>query len=401
MSRNGAKLAPTLHLPDICSKLPMTSAGLYLHIPFCRKACNYCNFHFSTSQSYRPRMLNAMLKELELRRAEWQEYKFETVYMGGGTPSLLESEEWIPFFEGLWQLLDQGAIQEFTLEANPEDINPTRAQLWKKAGVNRLSIGIQSLSDEDLQRMNRAHNSQQARDSIRIAKDQGYENLSVDLIYGTPWKDNDQWQSELQWVQDNDIPHLSAYALTVEEKTALHHSIQKGETPEPSETRAESQFLQLSDWAGTQKWEHYEISNLSRPGFRAVHNSRYWNGTPYLGIGPSAHSYDGQQRSWNVANNALFMNQAEESPTWKNEFEIVSAENRINETIMTQLRLSEGLDIKKIDASMPSWSTQNQSFLQQQVELGHLRLSNNRIILSPKGKFLCDFITAELMVASS
>jgi oxygen-independent coproporphyrinogen-3 oxidase len=378
----------------------MANAGLYIHIPFCRKACSYCNFHFSTSQSYRERMLQAMLKELELRWPEWNSLRFETIYFGGGTPSILESNEWTPFLEGLWRIIGEQLVLEFTLEANPEDIDADRIKHWKQQGVSRLSIGLQSLSDDDLQRMNRAHNSQQSKDSIRIAQDGGIENISVDLIYGTPWKDDAAWETELQWVLDQQIPHLSSYALTIEDKTALHHSIQQGHTAAPSDSRAQSQFLLLSQWAEANHWEHYEISNLSRPGFRALHNSRYWNGTPYLGIGPSAHSFDGKSRSWNVANNALYMNQAEQTQQWESEFEIISRENQINEMIMTKLRLSEGLDINIIDASMPSWSTQNQAFLRQQEQLGHLTTSDNRIILSPKGKFLCDFITAELMVSS-
>jgi oxygen-independent coproporphyrinogen-3 oxidase len=378
----------------------MASAGLYIHIPFCRKACSYCNFHFSTSQSYRERMLQAMLRELELRWPEWSSFQFETIYFGGGTPSILESKEWTSFMESLWCIIGKQPVLEFTLEANPEDIDAGRIKRWKQQGVSRLSIGLQSLSDDDLQRMNRAHNSQQSKDSIRIAQDGGIENISVDLIYGTPWKDDVAWESELQWVLDQHIPHLSSYALTIEDKTALHRSIQKGQTAAPSDTRAQSQFLQLSQWAEANQWEHYEISNLSKTGYRAMHNSRYWNGTPYIGIGPSAHSFDGKLRSWNVANNALYMNQAEQTQKWESEFEIISMENQINELIMTKLRLSEGLGMHEIDRLYPNWSKNNEAFLDQQEQLGHLTTSNNRVILSPKGKFLCDFITAELMVAS-
>lgn len=344
-------------------------------------------------------MLEAMIKELELRWADWPFKNIGTLYFGGGTPSILEPEEWVYFTEKLLTIVDSSNLVEFTLEANPEDIQNHRLKAWTQTGVNRLSIGIQSLSDQDLAYMNRAHDSRQAIQSVMMAQDKGIDNLSIDLIYGTPWKDHSHWESELQWVIDMGIPHLSAYALTVEEKTALHHSIQKGKTASPDEKRAEEQFLLLADWVQSNHWDHYEISNLCKPGFRAQHNSRYWNGTPYLGIGPSAHSYNGHQRMWNIANNALYMSQTESSNSWEIESETLSQTNRINELIMTQLRLSEGLDTALLESLSPNWLAHNRSFLERQMAIGNLSLDHAQIILSTKGRFMCDFITSELMVS--
>lgn len=377
----------------------MAPAGLYVHIPFCRKACHYCNFHFSTSQDYRQRMLDAMIRELELRWADWPFQTLGTLYFGGGTPSILEPEEWLRFTERLLNIVDSSALVEFTLEANPEDINSHRLKAWTQTGVNRLSIGIQSLSDQDLVHMNRAHDSDQAVQSVQLSQDGGIDNLSIDLIYGTPWKDHQNWEAELQWVIDNRIPHLSAYALTVEEKTALHHSIRTGKTASPDEKRAEEQFLLLSQWASSNQWDHYEISNLCQPGFRAQHNSRYWNGTPYLGIGPSAHSFNGHQRMWNMANNALYMSQAESSSFWQAEHETLNSANQINEMIMTQLRLSEGLNTATMESLSPNWLAQNRVFLEQQMKMGNLSIVDTQIVLSTQGRFLCDFITSQLMVS--
>ena len=377
----------------------MATSGLYIHIPFCRKACHYCNFHFSTSQDYRLRMLDAMIRELELRWADWPFKTLGTIYFGGGTPSILEPDEWTRFTERLLTIVDSANLIEFTLEANPEDIQSHRLKAWTQTGVNRLSVGIQSLSDLDLVQMNRAHDSQQAIRSVQLSQDMGIDNMSIDLMYGTPWKDHQNWEAELQWVLENRIPHLSAYALTVEEKTALHHSIRAGKTASPDEKRAEEQFLLLSQWATANQWDHYEISNLCQPGFRAQHNSRYWNGTPYLGIGPSAHSYNGHQRMWNIANNALYMSQAETSLSWQAESETLNPSNQINEMIMTQLRLSEGLNTATLETLSPNWLAQNRVFLEQQMEMGNLSLVDTQIVLSTQGRFLCDFITSQLMVS--
>jgi oxygen-independent coproporphyrinogen-3 oxidase len=344
-------------------------------------------------------MLDAMIRELELRWTDWPFKTLGTLYFGGGTPSILEPEEWAYFIERVLTIVGTPHWVEFTLEANPEDIQRNRLRAWSQSGVNRLSIGIQSLSDQDLAYMNRAHDSQQAVQSVRMAQDMGIDNLSIDLIYGTPWKDHRHWESELQWVIDNGIPHLSAYALTVEEKTALHHHIQRGKTPSPDEKRAEEQFLLLASWADSHNWDHYEISNLCKPGFRAQHNSRYWNGTPYLGIGPSAHSFNGQQRLWNISNNALYMSQAELSHSWQSESETLNETNKINELIMTQLRLSEGLNTAILESLSPNWLAQNRSFLEQQMALGNLNIDQTQIILSPSGRFMCDFITSQLMVS--
>ncbi|MFZ9969858.1 MAG: radical SAM family heme chaperone HemW [Bacteroidia bacterium] len=372
-------------------------SGLYVHIPFCRKACTYCNFHFSTSLQNTEAMVNALLKELDLRLDDWHELAFETLYWGGGTPSVLSPEAFYRLSEGIKSRLGSRSWPEYTLEANPEDMDSERLSAWKESGVNRLSIGIQSLNDRDLHTMNRAHNSEQARLSIETALQMGFQNISVDLIYGTPWKSHEEWAEELNWVQGKQLPHLSCYALTVEEKTALAHSIRSGQAQAPNDQHAHEQFDMLQAWAESQGYEHYEISNLALPGHRAIHNSRYWNRVPYLGIGPSAHSFDGKRRSWNIANNAAYLKQADLNQ-WNMESEELSLANRVNETIMTKLRLMEGLAAVEIESLWPGWTASNQKFIQNQTRQGYLVDHPNQIILSAKGRFFADFITSELLV---
>src|SRR5258707_10715412 len=284
-------------------------AGIYLHIPFCRQACHYCNFHFSTSLHRKNDFVSALLKEMEARRDYIGPAAVETIYLGGGTPSLLTEEELGRILDKLHALFPIAHGAEVTLEANPDDMAASAIlKSWKQAGINRLSIGVQSFFEEDLRWMNRVHNAGQALKSIRQAQEAGLDNLSIDLIYGTPGLSDLRWEKNVEQAFLLGIPHLSCYALTIEPRTALDTMIRQHKKEDVDPDDQARQFLLLMDWIKAAGYEHYEISNFAQPGRRSRHNTSYWQGKPYLGLGPSAHSYDGiVSRQWNVANNALYI----------------------------------------------------------------------------------------------
>ena len=321
-------------------------AGLYIHIPFCRKACHYCDFHFSTSTAGMGDVLEAIHREIDAT-PERDRWRIETVYLGGGTPSLVGDPEIGRLLDHLRSAFPIEADAEVTLEANPDDITPGRAGAWRSAGVNRLSIGIQSFRDEHLAWMNRAHNASQALRCVDLSRGEGISNLSIDLIYGIPGMDDADWHRNLDTALDLDVPHLSAYALTVEPRTALHAMVRSGKTLPPSEERQAEQFLILSDRMRAAGYEHYEVSNLARPGMRSRHNGSYWRGVPYLGFGPSAHSFDGSERRWNLADNRAYA-KAMMAGLRVAESETVGNSERLNEYLMTSLRTDEGIDLGKI-----------------------------------------------------
>lgn len=327
-------------------------AGLYLHVPYCRKACTYCDFHFSTQLATLPAMVDAMQREVRVRLAD--PTSMTTWYWGGGTPSVLPAasmEALIDTFKRHAPLQSGG---EFTLEANPEDLTAERLATWRELGVNRLSVGVQTFVDARLTWMNRAHTGKQAQEGIARAQDAGFDNITLDLIYGLPGTSLGEWQDNVGQALDLGTPHLSTYALTVEERTALHHAIQSGKTASPDDARASEDFLWLRRHLREQGWDPYEISNASLPGWRAQHNSAYWAGEAYTGIGPGAHSFDGGfERRWNVSSNARYLRAwpegAEDSLASMTlasdsfESEKLSPTDRLNERIMTSLRRSEGL----------------------------------------------------------
>lgn len=319
-------------------------AGLYLHVPYCRKACTYCDFHFSTQLSTLPAMVEAMQNEL---RARWpQGHPMATWYWGGGTPSVLPAASMEALTETLRRHSPLQPGGEFTLEANPEDLTADHLAAWRRLGINRLSVGVQTFVDARLAWMNRAHTGRQAQEGIARAQDAGFENISLDLIYGLPGTSLGEWQDNVGMALDLGTPHLSTYALTVEERTALHHAIQSGKTASPDDARASEDFLWLRQHLRSQGWDPYEISNASLPGWRAQHNSAYWAGEAYLGIGPGAHSFDGHdERRWNLSNNARFLKAWAQTPAPPScsESEHLSPVDRLNERIMTSLRRAEGL----------------------------------------------------------
>ncbi|MFN8284817.1 MAG: radical SAM family heme chaperone HemW [Chitinophagales bacterium] len=375
-------------------------AGIYLHIPFCKQACSYCNFHFSTLIGNKQEMLKAMLHEIELQQNFFPtSTKIETIYFGGGTPSLLSVEEINPLIEKINTVFSVNQDAEITLEANPDDLNNDYLeQLKKETKINRLSIGVQSFLEEDLKYMNRAHNAQEAIDCIRLAKANGFNNLSIDLIYGTPSLSNEQWQKNLDILFDLDVTHVSCYALTVEEKTALHHAVKTKKTIAPDDEKTAQQFSILMDNMQQHHFLHYEISNFCKEPHFAKHNTNYWKGISYLGIGPSAHSFNGKQRFWNITNNAVYAKKIS-NHSLANESEILSATDRYNEYVMTSIRTVFGVDLNKIKADFgDDFSTHFLFEISPFIDNKWIVEANEIYTLTNTGKLFCDYITEHLFV---
>jgi oxygen-independent coproporphyrinogen-3 oxidase len=372
-------------------------AGLYIHIPFCRKACHYCNFHFSTSLQNAQEVLKAIETEIALRSSEVEE-EIKTIYFGGGTPSLIDVNaiESILNQIGKHFVIHQDA--EITLEANPDDINKIKATSWKEIGINRFSLGIQSFEDDYLQWMNRAHNASQCFEAIDIIRETGFENFSIDLIYGTPGQTKEGWIKDLQTAIDLKIPHLSCYALTIEEKTALHHLIEKGEKEAVSPDEQAERFQLLMELSSSAAYHHYEISNLALTGFESKHNSAYWEGIPYLGIGPSAHSYDGKIRKWNIANNMIYTNGIlNNAPQF--EEELLSDNDQFNEYCMTAIRRSKGIEKQKIIllGGNNRLLAMNE-MIKPYIKSGKVIEDHDGWKLTNEGKFFADGIAASLFI---
>ncbi len=368
-------------------------AGIYLHIPFCRQACHYCNFHFATSLRYKNEMQDALLKEIPLRSAYLQDETVETIYFGGGTPSLLDADAIQQLIDQLRETFTIAHHAEITLEANPDDITEEKIAAWKKAGVNRLSLGIQSFFEEDLQWMNRAHNAAQAVAAIELAI-KHFDNITADLIYGTPQLTNEKWQYNVEKIISLGIPHISCYALTVEPKTPLEKLIrlQKSENVNPD--KQSDQFLLLMTWLKNAGYEHYEISNFAKPGRRSRHNSSYWQGKKYAGIGPSAHSFNGKSRQWNIANNQAYINSIEKGLI-PSEEELLSETEQLNEYIMTSLRTMEGLDISLLSSRFDTSPDTILQKAEKHINRQLLKKENDFLILTDNGKLFADGIAAD------
>lgn len=374
-------------------------AGIYLHIPFCKQACTYCNFHFSTNLSRKAEFLDALSKEIcQQNDFISKDERIETIYFGGGTPSLLTELELHKIISLLHDNFLISNSVEITLEANPDDINSTTLKTWLSLGINRLSLGVQSFSDDELLWMNRAHNSNQSIESIKQIIDAGFDNFSVDLIFGSPFLSNETLEKSIEILSNLNVPHISCYALTVEEKTALHHSIKKKKSPEIKSEKQAEQFLICSEKLTQLGYEHYEISNYAKPGKRSKHNSSYWKGKPYYGFGPSAHGFNGKNiRKWNIADNILY-NQRVLNNENCFEVETLTETQLLNEFIMTSIRTMEGFTIqevsnkfgveiaKELETKIKKLSTKN--YFQN--------IDDNQIVLSQLGKLYADGITAEL-----
>ena len=368
-------------------------AGIYIHIPFCRKACTYCDFHFSTNLALKEKLLETLLLELEQRKDFLKTSTLKSIYFGGGTPSVLtpgEIEKILVRIQGFYSL---SADVEITLEANPDDLNLNYLKAIRKVGVNRLSIGVQSFEAHRLEAMNRSHNAAQALKCIHEAREAGFENFSIDLIYGQPQQSLTDWEKDLEQAIALKVPHLSCYALTVEEKTVLAHQVKKGKVHPAGDAVVLDHFNLLQKRADAAGYAHYEISNLALAGKQAVHNSSYWAGEAYLGLGPSAHSFDGENlRKWNVANNHAYIKGVQEGEVYFEE-ERLSVADAYNEAVMTGLRLQQGVNISAFSADLKNYVMTESEILRKQ---GKLILENNRLYIPEMYRFQADGIAADL-----
>jgi oxygen-independent coproporphyrinogen III oxidase len=396
-------------------------SGIYIHIPFCKQACHYCDFHFSTSMKKKDEMVLALAKELQMRKNELldcarsdkddPEYSgVETIYFGGGTPSVLTTAEIQFLIDEVYENYTVAENPEITLEANPDDLSKERIVELSKSPINRLSIGIQSFFEDDLQLMNRAHNSAEAKKCLAEAT-KYFDNISLDLIYGIPdssqngeqaqQMSNEKWKQNIETALSFGIPHISSYALTVEPKTALNKLIQTGKIAKPKDEVAEEHFHILVETLEANGFIHYELSNFGKENYFSKNNSAYWLGKKYIGIGPSAHSYDGISRSWNVSNNSIYLKSLEENKL-PNEIEILSKTDRYNEYIMTGLRTIWGVSLERIsDEFGNSYLDYLQKQAQKFIDDDLLFIANNILRPTPKGKFLTDGIASDLFMLNS
>ena len=373
-------------------------AGIYIHVPFCKRKCGYCNFYSTTRLELKTSYLQTVKMELQQRRYYLNGEQVQTIYFGGGTPSLLEPAEIQSVIDTIKQLHSVAANPEITVEANPDDLTTAYIGQLAQTSVNRLSIGIQSFDDEMLVLMNRRHTAQQAIDAVKNCQQVGYGNISVDLIYGLPQMTADDWRRQLDNVARLNVQHLSAYHLSYEEGTAFGLKLKQHKLEEVSEDESLEQFEILTGWAKTAGFEHYEISNFAKPGFRSRHNSSYWDRTIYLGIGPAAHSYNRATRSWNSANTAEYI-KGIESGSCVSEEEQLSPSDIFNDYVITALRTSSGIDMDYLEREQPR---QMVEYLKRQAESfvadGKLEYAGNHLKLTHSGIFVSDEIMEELIV---
>ncbi len=375
-------------------------AGIYLHIPFCKKACHYCNFHFSTQTTHIQAFVDALLHEIELQQGYLNE-PIQTIYFGGGTPSLLNESQLKSIVDAIKTHFEVADTIECTLEANPDDMSPSKLAAWRQLGFNRLSIGIQSFQAPALTWMNRAHSVEQSHAAIVMAKAAGINNLSIDLIYGTPTLTDEGLMADLDWINQYEINHVSCYALTVEDKTALKKLIEKAQIEDVDPEKQARHFEIVSSRLGAMGMEHYEISNFAKPGFRSQHNSHYWSGKAYLGLGPSAHSFNTISRQWNIANNALYV-QSILLDQLNFEIEYLSDADRYNEYMMTSLRRMEGFDLDLIQAKFGDRYYQHSTeILEAMRPKNFFQQNGNCYTLNAKAKFLADGIAADFFILVS
>ena len=372
-------------------------SGIYIHIPFCKQACHYCDFHFSTNLKKKDEMVLALAKEIEMRKSEFQDEIVETIYFGGGTPSILQIADLKFLIDAVYKNYKVVENPEITVEANPDDLTENRIIELSNNKVNRLSIGIQSFFEDDLQLMNRAHNVEEAKKCLEIATHY-FDNISIDLIYGVPEMSNEKWLQNIETALSFGVPHISSYALTVEPKTALHSFIQKGIIPQPDDEVAQEHFQILVDTLSENGFIHYELSNFGKENYFSKNNSSYWLGKKYIGIGPSAHSYDGKNRGWNVSNNSRYIKSIQENKL-PIEIETLTKTDRYNEYIMTGLRTIWGVSLERIEQEFGKTYL---DYLNQQaskfIEDHLLFVDDNILRTTKKGKFLSDGIASDLFL---
>lgn len=371
-------------------------AGIYIHIPFCKQACHYCDFHFSTSLKNKEAFLISLKKEIELQKSYLGTSEISTIYFGGGTPSLLSEIELMHIFDTLNSHFEIAPDAEITLEANPDDLNRKKIKELKHTPINRLSIGIQSFFDEDLVLMNRAHTSKEALSVVQKSQDAGFENITIDLIYGIQTLTNEKWNYNLQTAFDLQVKHISSYCLTVEAKTALANFIKTGKVKNVDEQQSIEQFEIMVEKMKENDFIHYEISNFCKKDYHSQHNSNYWLKENYLGLGPSAHSYNGISRQWNISNNALYIQSLEKNKL-NFEEEILTLTQKYNEYILTSLRTIWGTDLHYIETTFGTdYLTYCLKESEKYIAEGKLLNQENKLFLTEKGKLLADKIASDL-----
>ena len=372
-------------------------AGIYIHIPFCKQACFYCDFHFSTSLKKKDALISCLVKEIELRKKALNNQIVETIYFGGGTPSMLSAKEISLLIAAVYKHHTVVASPEITLEANPDDLSEEKIIELSHTPINRLSIGVQSFFEKDLKLMNRAHSSSEAHTSLEIAT-RYFENISIDLIYGIPGLTHEEWQQNIKTALNFNVSHISSYALTVEPKTALEKLIKKGKIEKVDEVLAQEQFFILRDLLEKANFVHYELSNFGKENYFSKNNTAYWLGKSYLGIGPSAHSFDGKQRSWNVRNNTQYIKEIELNKL-PIESEVLSVTDRYNEYVMTGLRTIWGVSLEKIKTDFgPKYVTYIQTESEKYIQQKLLYVEANTLKTTKEGAFLVDGIAAHLFL---
>ncbi len=370
-------------------------AGIYVHIPFCKKACNYCDFHFSVNLKNKKELINALCKEIELRKVFLKE-PVQTIYFGGGTPSLLINEDLKVILEAITQNFDTARVTEITIECNPDDLTEKKILELKQLGFNRLSVGVQSFLNEELQWMNRAHNASESERCVKLAQDKGFENISIDLIYGSKFQTDKNWAETLQKALSLNIQHISAYNLTIEKGTKLGNDFKKKTEPLVDEEKSAKQFLFMSDMLQQAGFLHYEISNFAKNGFISKHNTAYWKNLPYLGIGPSAHSYNLLLRQWNIRSNAAYINAINSNESFF-ETEMLTNNQKYNEYILTGIRTMWGCNLDYIKKAFGNQYFQNTLRTINKYSQW-IVLNDNTIILNKEGKLRADFIAAEMFI---
>jgi len=372
--------------------------GIYIHIPFCRRKCHYCNFFSLASLKYKERFLDALKEEIFLRKNYLDRTPIESIYLGGGTPSILQISEIEAILNGFRKYFNLAENMEITLEANPDDLDPDILREYRNLGINRLSIGVQSFFDDDLQYLNRIHSGQRAEESVLQAKEAGFSNISLDFIYGIPTLSAKKWQKNLEKGFSLEVPHISAYSLTVEPKTALDLLIRKKELPGPAEEQIVEHFRILLRMMKEQEFEHYEISNFCKKGSYSRHNIMYWNGTSYLGLGPSAHSYNGTSRQWNISNLVHYIDQINRNDMFFESEELTPLQ-QYNEYVMVSLRTMWGCDLNTIDERFGKEVAAHFSRLAYRyLTSGQMIEKTGIYYLTDEGKLFADGIAADLFL---
>ena len=373
-------------------------AGIYIHIPFCRRKCHYCNFFSVASLKHKQQFLDALREEIMLQYDYLSGQRVQSIYLGGGTPSLLEPAEIYLILEEIRKNFTLSDDPEITLEANPDDIDKLRISEYLKAGINRISIGIQSFDDADLVYLNRIHSSSQSLNAIMESQDAGCSNISIDLIYGIPRLTAEKWEETLEIALNMGVQHISAYSLTVEPKTALDVLIRKKTLPAPEEEAIVDHFRILLLKMKEKEWIHYEISNFCRDGFFSRHNSMYWNGEHYLGLGPSAHSFNGITRQWNVSGIQQYIDKIRRRERWF-DFEILTLEQKYNEYVMTSLRTMWGCDPAKIRKEFgKEFGSRFSSLGSRYIKIGQMMKKNGIYFLTDEGKLFADGIASDFFI---